>query len=1471
MTVSKRDGQDTGATFPIVGVGASAGGLDAFTQLLKALPADSGMGFVLIQHLAPSHPSALAAILSRATQMPVLEVRDEPTVKPNHVYVIPPGRCMSIKHGALALEPRESDGHRRVIDHFLRALAEDSHHLAVGVILSGTASDGTLGLEAIRAEGGITFAQDASAQHDGMPTSAIDSGCVDFVLAPDAIARELLRIGKHPHDTPTTASANPNGPDIAQIVQILHHVTGVDFAHYKFNTFYRRVVRRMLLQKKNTLADYAKLLRSDHAEAHALRHDILISVTSFFRNPDAWDALKRDVFPLLLKDRSRHDTMRFWSLGCSTGQEAYSLAIAYTEFCEAMSCSVPLQLFATDLNETAIDKARAGIYPKAIAEELSPERLRRFFVKVDAGYQISKSIRDVCLFSRHNALTDPPFSRIDLLCCRNVLIYLEPFLQQKILPTFHYALKPAGYLWLGSSESVGSHRHLFESQDARHKFYSKKGNASLRPSYFPLQHDAAQKTPVPARAPAEDLPKEVDRILSMRFAPPGVLVSADLEILQYRGDTSPYLAPTPGKASLGLLKMLREGLIVAVRAAIARADQERTTAREDGLRVKSENGFRDVDIEVVPLGSAAASDRHSGFLILFQEADGKKRAAVPAASAPLDAASATSDRERLTQELAATREYLQSVIEQQEASYEELQSASEEAQSANEELQSTNEELETSKEEIQSTNEELLTLNDELNNRNTELNRLNNDLLNVLNSVQMPIVIFGPDLRIRRLTPLAQKLLELDSACVGRTPTDFRFGLDGVQDLHAQLIQTIETAHAQDHEVRDRSGRWHSLRLSPYRTQDNKIDGVVLMLVDIETSKQTELALAHLAAIVTSSGDAIIGKDLNGIITSWNAAAARIFGYSAKETVGKSVTLLMPADRVDEEPEILQRIRRGESVRYYETVRQRKDGSLLDVSLTVSPIHDASGKIVGAAKIVRDVTQEKRAAQALLESELHFRALFESSPFAVYSCDNAGAIQKFNARAVQLWGRVPLPEARYCGSYNLFLPDGTFLPPDRSPMAQVLRGEIASSRDTEMQIERPDGSRITVMVNIVPVEDERGKIIGAIDCFFDITERKQHEEALQRYANELSETDRHKNEFLAMLAHELRNPLAPIRNAIRILQLVDGDKAAGQSALSTLDRQAGQMARLVDDLLDTGRITRGKIGLRRAHEELRVLMKIAVEDFRGAYAHLDRNLEMMLPARPLYAHVDSSRLIQVISNLLSNARKFSRTGGTIALRLEKSGKHAVIRVRDDGIGLAADQIPRIFTLFTQIDTTTERSTGGLGIGLALAKNLVESHGGTIEAHSEGLGHGCEFVICLPTVAASAVPPTAKKKTKPLRGRRILVVDDNRDAADSMAMLLQLTGNETRIAYDGKDAFSQAAKFRPDIMLLDIGLPKLNGNDVARRIRARSWGKNIVLVAITGWGQDEDRQQTVAAGFDGHLVKPVDYATLTQLLATLAPR
>ena len=1482
-----RDDADDAASFPIVGVGASAGGLEAFTQLLKALPADTGMAFVLVQHLAPTHASALAEILSRATTMTVREVHDQSTVEPNHVYVIPPGRNMVIARGALQLLPRAGAGIHRPVDQFFRALAEDRRHQAIGVVLSGTASDGTLGLEAIKAEGGITFAQDATAQCEGMPHSAIASGCVDFVLPPDAIAREIVRIGQHPYAVPqTVARVMDEKPNLAEVVQVLHQATDVDFAHYKFNTLFRRVTRRMVFQKMDGLAEYVTYLRQTPAEVESLYQDILISVTSFFRDPTAFEALKSTVFPRLLKDRSRHDPVRFWTLGCSTGQEAYSLAMAFTEAAEAAGSSVPFQLFATDLNPAGIEKARAGIYSKDIAQDVSPERLRRFFTEVDGSYRIAKSIRDACVFSRHNVLADPPFSHIDMVSCRNLLIYLEPVLQQRIMPTLHYALKPAGCLWLGGSETIGSYRNLFDAEDAKHKIYIKKSVSNPENGHFVLHNGGAPRSPfIPVTArpsDAADLPREADRVLLTKFAPPGVLVSADLEILQYRGDTGSYLAPAPGKASLSLLKMLREGLLVAVRAAVVRAGKEEATVREEGLRVKSNGGYHEVAIEVIPLKGQGAKE--GGFLVLFEDGRHQVLRDLPATSHTVsDGDAAHADNARLAQELAATREYLQSVIEQQEVANEELQSANEEVQSANEELQSTNEELETSKEEIQSSNEELATVNDELNNRLTELNRVNNDLVNLIGSVQMAIVMLGPDLRVRRFTPLAEKLLNLIPTDVGRPLADIKLNLDSVPDLEPLLAKVLDTNGAQEYDVRDKQGRWYSLRLRPYTTVENKIDGVVVLLVDVDAMKsahdkvrESEL-LFH--TLFDSASSAVYVCDRSAVIQRYNARAAELWGREPTCGVERycgSKSLWFPdgTPMPHEECPVAGVLQTGIPAHNLEVVIERPDGSRISVLVNISALRDARGEISGTVNSFVDITDRKRAEKELEVSEVRFRRLFEAAKDGILILDATS--QKITHVNPFLMKLLDYPTEYFLGKelWEIgFLRDKQA---SRSVMQQLDKKGAVRYENLPLEDRHGCLHPVEMVANVYQEGDMR-----VIQCNIrDITDRSRLELLLRGQAAQLSDLHRRKDEFLAMLSHELRSPLAPIANALQLLGLQRGaETIVHRKARGIIERQLGQLEHLVNDLLEVSRITTGRVQLRQEMAAVSDIVAGAMETVQPLIEQRRHEFTVSLPQEPVWLRADAARLEQVVVNLLTNAAKYTPEGGHIWLTVEQvsagagseSPDELVIRVRDSGVGIAPELLPHIFDLFTQAERSLDRSQGGLGIGLALVQRLTELHGGTVEAHSV-VGQGSEFVVCLPMLPADSAQtdiPVFETSSSTMRPLRVLVVDDSADTASSFSLLLQESGHDVRTVHDGPAGVQAALDYQPDVAFLDIGLPGLNGYDVAKRIRQEPSLQNVLLVALTGYGQEADRQTSLQAGFNHHLVKPASFDKLQKILATVS--
>jgi two-component system, chemotaxis family, CheB/CheR fusion protein len=848
--------------FLVAAVGASAGGIEAFTELIRNLPADTGMAFVFIQHLDPKHHSILTELLSRETKMRVSEVTGGMRLEPDHVFVIPPNATMSLSGGAvLQLGPREE--HRGVhmsIDHFMRSLADGVGNRAIGVILSGSGTDGTLGLAEIQAQGGVTFAQDdATAKYDGMPRSAVSAGCVDYVLSPKAIARELARISRHPLVAQQTALSGfvpGESAGLAIIFQLLRRSTGVDFTHYRQTTILRRIQRRMVVHKFDRLDDYVKYVQTNPAEIKALYQDMLINVTSFFRNPRVFDALKAEVFPSLFKSRRPELAIRVWTPACASGEETYSVAIALLEYLGDKGSQVPIQFFGTDVSETSIGKARSGIYPENIQGDVSPERLRRFFTKTEGGYRISKNIRDMCIFAQHNVLNDPPFSQMDLICCRNLLIYLEPVLQNKVISLFHYASRPGGYLVLGTSEGLGTATNLFATEDRALKIFSKKSSATRQAVTFSLNPNPERGEYGPVRVPSKqpdsswgylEAQKEFDRRLLSQYAPATVFINEDLEIIHSRGNVNKYLKLAPGRASLSILKMAREGLLLDLRNAISRAKKDGTAVRKQNVQIKGSNGngngdgshsrpevTRVVNFEVAPIRIGNLKELY--FMILFQDTGSQlspkpssvSRTAIRASETQKETARYT----KLEQELAATKEYLQSVIETQEATNEELQSANEEILSSNEELQSTNEELETAKEELQSANEELSTVNDELRNRNMEITQVNNDLTNLLSSTEIAVVMVGNDLTIRRFTPQAQEILGLIPADVGRSFLNINPNI-AIEDLQQMVVQVMSNFRPAEKEVLNRQGTRYQLRILPYRTTENKIDGAVITLVEL--------------------------------------------------------------------------------------------------------------------------------------------------------------------------------------------------------------------------------------------------------------------------------------------------------------------------------------------------------------------------------------------------------------------------------------------------------------------------------------------------------------------------------------------------------------------------------------------------------------------------------------------------------------
>lgn len=979
--------------FPAVAIGASAGGLEAYRDFFSAMPNDLGMAFILVQHLDPTHHSLLADIIAKATTMPVNEVKAGMKMRPDCVYVIPPDTLMGIADGVFHLTPRSKQpGQHLSVNFFMRALAEERGSLAIAVVLSGTGADGTVGVSDIKAEGGLTFAQDPeSAKYDGMPRSAIASGSVDFVLTPRDIAKELTRFHHHPYFRqpeqvpevePEAEVSVPRKDDFSGVITQLRRSSGVDFSQYKPNTIHRRALRRMLMLKVDSATEYAAHLKEHPEEAEKLYDDVLIPVTSFFRDFEAFEALKAHVYPAIVKDKGNKGTIRMWAPGCSTGEETYSLAMTLLEFLGDKASSYQVQIFGTDLNEKGINKARAGVYKEGIAEEISADRLQRFFLKVEEGYRVNKAVRDMCVFAKQNLANDPPFSQMNLVACRNLLIYLSSALQRKIVPILHYALKPSGFLVLGKSEGVSGFQNLFSALDAKHKIYSKNPVASrlhydFSQTHYPAGSGASAQRKAEIRGAPElefDAQGAADRLVLKHHSPVGVVVNDAMEVVQFRGRTTPYLEPAPGKPSLNVLKLARNGLAMELRGLINAARKKGAPVKKDGISFEGDGHARILDLSVLPLAEKGAPGKDRYFLVLFEEAS--RVAAGPAESGRKSktGAKVTQDVKRLNQQLAESQDALRAAIESEEAVKEEFQSANEEILSANEELQSTNEELETSKEELQSANEELNTLNDELRHKNRELHDANSDISNFLNSTRIPVVMLDRTLRIRRLTPNADALLKATPSDVGRPISDIRLNIK-VADLELMAKKVLDSLQPSHLDVQDEHDQWHSLSISPYKSLDNRIDGVVLSLQDIHALKianeQLRISSEFFRGIIDTVREPLLVLDADLRVIAANQPFLSEFRVTAEQTVRKFLYRLgneqwnIPALRA-----LLEKVLPEQQVvSDFEVEHTFEHIGRRTMLLNARRLYQANAREAMILLAIEDITERKLGKTALIRSE----------------------------------------------------------------------------------------------------------------------------------------------------------------------------------------------------------------------------------------------------------------------------------------------------------------------------------------------------------------------------------------------------------------------------------------------------------------------------------------------------------------------
>jgi len=1729
-----------GPAFPVVGIGASAGGLPALSTLLENMPPDPDMALVVALQLPSGDPDAADHSLRRATRLPVTRVAQRVRIEPGHVYVIPPGRSLRMEDGHLLVDalPRPPGG-AVTIDLFFRTLAAAHGVRAVGILLSGMGADGVAGLASVKEHGGVTIVQQPDdAAERGMPQSAIDAGMADFVLPAARMPAKLCELRDLAH-TIRARAARDGGPcagapgdavpvsgdALKQVLALLHTATGHDFRHYKWPTIARRLERRLQVRGVSDLHAYSALLESDAQEGDALLGDLLIGVTGFFRDRQSFDALAREALPDLFRRADPNVPVRAWVAACSTGEEAYSLAMQLAEQPAAHDPMRSLQVFASDIDERAIAIARAGMYQAtaALEADVGTDRLDRFFVREDRHYRVRRSLRDRILFARHNLLRDPAYSRLDLITCRNFLIYVNRDMHAQVLEMFHAALNPGGYLFLGSAESADAVPHLFTAVDARHRIYRALPVSGAR--RFTLAEPLTTARTVPAARPdatpaarREHRPSYAELHLRKlaQVAPPSVLVDANGQVLHASGRASGFLRYAAGEPTRDVLVLVLPHLRPHLRTLLFQAQKTGQCASAGPLRYTGDGGERRATITVTPCGD---EDEAAGMLLVqFDDTDTGTGQAGPDGDGPLPAP------EDLAAELLRTRRLLQHTIDQAESSGAQMRGNNDALQENVEHLHALIEECEMRHGALQSRNEELHTVNTELRMKVEETSKANDDLENLIASTDIATLFLDPALCIKRYTPHVNSLFNVLPSDVGRPLAHLTNRLDYPQ-LVADVEHVCATLAPVEREVRSRDGRAYIVRVHPYRTADERVEGVVMTFFDISRRRLAEEALREseqrFRLFVTASSDtlyrisadwsemhslqgpdflastnhpsrdwlqryippddrqvvldaiarAVAAKtvfelehrviradggigwtfsraipllDAQGNILEWFGAASDVTRRKAGEEALRAAEARYRAELEQQVRERTAELKQSrdllqatmdasiDMIQVFEAVRDEtgriadfrwvlnnraseqhygdaRSESLLqrNPGVVEEGIFDAFREVVetgvprqderhyvheqfdgwflqsvvklgdGVATTTKDISAWKQSQDELLrlrdevaqarlrESEEKYRHLIDCIPVAVYACDADGTLAYSNARAAELWGRTPAPDA--------------------SPLAALLAsGDAVVGR--ELRIERADGSAVDVLANVTPLVGSDGRVKGAISILQDITDRKHAEAALRDsearfralaeaspaliwqddgrenvvYVNQrfldvtgmrgdamlgkgwqanlhpddapayiaaaerahrrrtvfhkrvrrrmadgswhwfdsharpwyaddvyrghvglsidvdeavraedaLKQADRRKDEFLATLAHELRNPLAPISNAVRLLACAEGRQHIDR-LVAMAERQVKQMVRLVDDLMEVTRITRGKIALQRGPVVLADIVHSAIETSQPALDQMRHRLTLALPDDLLMVYADRVRLTQAFANLLNNAARYTPPGGHVEVEVRRERHRVKVAVRDNGKGIPAEQLPLIFDMFSQPHGAGGRSDSGLGIGLAMVKNLVQLHGGHVGARSAGAGQGSEFVVRLPLLgvrvaADDAAGPAAG--AEPLAGKTVLIVDDNRDAADTLCSLLATRGAHAQAVYGGDAVPAALEALSPDAVVLDIGMPDIDGYEVARRIRADGRFPGLRIVALTGWVQAVDRQRSQAAGFDHHLTKPADLALLETVLA-----
>jgi two-component system, chemotaxis family, CheB/CheR fusion protein len=1565
----------------VVGVGASAGGLEALELFFTALPNNLGTAYVVVQHLSPDFKSIMDELLARYTSLPISLAEDGMQVKPDSVYLLPPKKEMIISEGKLWLKDRDSTSSLAFpIDTFFRSLADDQGLQAIGVILSGSGSDGSRGIKAIHQKGGLVLVQDShTAQFDGMPLNALATGITDFVLPaeemPSAIQRHLSE-SDHAIVKNGTTEIVPN--DISRIYSVLHERYHIDFSAYKTTTVYRRIVRRQQIVGCKSLEEYIDRVVEKADEQELLYKDLLIGVTRFFRDTEAFEILKNDVIPSLLEASRGNDELRIWSAACASGEEAYSLAILFADRLAASGQKKPaIKIFATDIHPESLEVASRGAYPLEALEDVDEEIKRNYFRQVGDEYVIDPAIRSMIVFAQHNLLQDAPFTRMDFVSCRNLLIYFKPLAQKRVISFLHFSLCRGGILFLGSSESMGDLQDEFIPINKQWKIFQKKRNVRLVQNLRPklsvttpaekVEHDGSHKLQQTRTA----LMIEVYDSLLATYIPESILIDPNGQILHLFQNSGEFLHHRHGRMTGELLDLVYPALQAALSPALIQAKATKKQVIFQDLRVpveKHEKKIELIDLHVHPILSTSSDI--TSLLVIFK----KKKESV----SPVEDSSILSlpNGDLTDQIICSLQAELKQSKENHQATIEELEASNEELQAANEELVASNEELQSTNEELHSVNEELYTVNAEYQRKIGELTELTIDMDNLLKTSELGIMFLDEELKIRKFTPQFAKIFQLLPQDIGRPLRIFRHAFD-YPELISDIQEVAERRIPLEKEIRTVDGKWYLFRVNPYLAQ-LQVKGVVLSLVDISASQKTQASLKLYSSLVESSSSVIFSCDLSGTVFTWNRAASELFQVPREQALGAKFQLLLPEATHVEVMKYLARVLRGDKVDQVELSFSGRDDCNIHVVLTGSPLFDAKGVLLGAAFIMHNVTERNEARQALQSQEALLRSVTESVPVFIWMNDPQGRFSFFNRR----WASV-------IGDNEFYHLKNGWLQHVHEDERRTIREQLQKALQsrlpllTEFRLVTGDDSIVWMSMSVEPRYDENGEFLGLIGSCFDVTARKEAEQALRRREQELAdffenatvglhllsedgiitranpaeaellgypveeyvgqsflkiyenpeeanrllqrlkageilkdvtsrlrckdgsykdvvldasvlwsgdtyvharcfvrdvteqrkateiaqEAVRRRDQFLAVMSHELRNPLGAIRNAVQVLLTPGATEEVQARAVDVIGRQGNHMGHLLSDLLDVSRITQGKIELERSESDLCTLIQQTLPLVEHQIAKARHNLELLLPDEPIYALVDACRFTQIVENLLTNAIKYTNEGGLLKLRLSRQGNEAVLQVEDNGVGIESSFLETIFEPFFQLDETLERAQSGMGLGLTLSASLVHMHQGSIKATSNGPGQGACFTVKLPLIRDMTSSSSAFRTITISEGRRprVVIIEDNRDSKEMLEELLGLLEYEVYSAGDGVAGLALIEEVKPDFALVDVGLPKLDGYEIGRRLKTITFREKIFLIALTGYGTLDDREKCRNAGFDYHLVKPVDFAELQELI------